>query len=323
MIRGAGALALCLMVAEAGALELAFPLDCTLGETCFLQQYADRDTGEGYTDHECGPRSYDGHKGTDFMLPSLAAMRAGVEVRAAAPGRVLGLRDGMADVPLGAQGAPAINGRECGNGVVLGHEGGWQTQYCHMKQGSVAVTKGETVAAGQRLGDVGVSGKAQVPHLHLSLRDPDQRDIDPFDGLPITAPCDAPPGAPLWAEPERVVYAPGGAVSAGILPMIPRYEAVLDGAPHAPGLTPDAPAMVFWALFYGMETGDRIVLRLDGPQGRVAEDEVSFEKDRALEYRAVGRKARGPWPPGLYRGEARLIRGGDTVAAIAAETDLR
>ena len=38
-----------------------------------------------------------------------------------------------------ALGPTATAGRNCGNGVTLDHGDGWQTQYCHMRRGSVAV----------------------------------------------------------------------------------------------------------------------------------------------------------------------------------------
>ena len=79
--------------------RLALPIDCIPGRTCHIQNYTDADPGSGARDFTCGPLTYDSHKGTDFALPDLALMRAGVTVRAAAPGRVTGLRDGMADTP--------------------------------------------------------------------------------------------------------------------------------------------------------------------------------------------------------------------------------
>ena len=52
-----------------------------------------------------------------------------------------------------------ISGKECGNGVVLVHDDGYQTQYCHLKKGSVAVKKGARVSEGDLLGFIGMSGK--------------------------------------------------------------------------------------------------------------------------------------------------------------------
>ncbi|MEZ7171746.1 M23 family metallopeptidase [Sporosarcina sp. OR05] len=37
----------------------------------------------------------------------------------------------------------------------------------HMKEGSVAVAKGDTVTTGQLLGKVGNSGNTSEPHLHI------------------------------------------------------------------------------------------------------------------------------------------------------------
>ena len=113
----------------AGAFELVLPLDCTLGDTCFIQQYMDRDATPGSQDFTCGPLSYDDHEGADFALPSRAAMQAGVTFRASADGVVRGARDGMVDIAVNAPDAPALEGRDCSNGVLIEHADGWQTQY--------------------------------------------------------------------------------------------------------------------------------------------------------------------------------------------------
>ena len=69
------------LVAFAGpahSFELNSPVDCALGETCFIQNYVDRDPGPGVRDARCGPRSYNGHKGTDFSVPDVATMKRGI-----------------------------------------------------------------------------------------------------------------------------------------------------------------------------------------------------------------------------------------------------
>jgi murein DD-endopeptidase MepM/ murein hydrolase activator NlpD len=121
MIRALAPLLMAL-ASPAGAFELAFPAGCTLGQDCYIQQYHDHDPGPEATDYTCGPLSYDGHDGTDIALPTRADMAAGVAVLAAAPGVVKGLRDGVADA------APFPTGQDCGNGVVIDHGNGWETQ---------------------------------------------------------------------------------------------------------------------------------------------------------------------------------------------------
>ena len=120
------------------------PIDCVLGETCYIQQFVDHTPGLGVSDFRCAGMSYEGHKGTDFGLISLAQQRDGVNVLAAADGTVRGLRDGMDDI-LWKEGSSDVAGRECGNGIVLSHEDGFETQYCHLAKGSVTVRQGQSV----------------------------------------------------------------------------------------------------------------------------------------------------------------------------------
>lgn len=261
----------------AGAFELAFPLDCTLGETCYIQQYVDHDPGPTAQDFTCGPLSYDGHDGTDIALPSRAAMAAGVAVLAAAPGTVKGTRDGVADF------APALPGKECGNGVVIDHGQGWETQYCHMKQGSVRVRPGETVEVGTPLGEVGQSGQAEFPHMHLSVRQ-NGEELDPF--APGAKACGA-ADDDLWAvEP---IIEPGGLLTLGITDHVPEYEAIKAGL-ASPDLPSNAPALVVWTFFFGPRAGDALIFSLAGPQGEVVTERVGLEKTQAMAFRAVGRK---------------------------------
>src|SRR5512138_3591683 len=116
-------IALCLgaaIDAEAGeAISLALPIKCQPGVNCFFQNYVDRDASDGVRDYRCGGRSYDGHDGTDIRIRNLEIQRQGVEVIAAAPGRVIGGRNDMEDVSVRTIGKAAIAGKECGNGVII------------------------------------------------------------------------------------------------------------------------------------------------------------------------------------------------------------
>src|SRR3546814_19667128 len=94
--------------ARADDLRFGMPIDCTIGEDCYLQQYVDHDPGGGYRDYRCGPLSYDGHKGTDFRLKDVPIMERGVRVLAAAPGTVVATRDGLPDVKVKLIGADLV-----------------------------------------------------------------------------------------------------------------------------------------------------------------------------------------------------------------------
>lgn len=313
MIRALSALLLLAAPAGAGSFLLNPPADCTLGVTCFIQNHVDRDPGPGAADFACGPLSYDGHKGTDFALPSMAAMREGVDVLAAAPGTVTALRDGMPDTGAAT---PDIGGRDCGNGVVIRHGGGWETQYCHLRQGSLRVERGQRVGKGTVLGQIGLSGRTEFPHVHLSVRQ-DGKVVDPFAPGPGPVTCTEAPGPGLWQQP--IAYRPGGILSLGFASQPPSFAQVKDGLPSPAALPGTAPALILWAQAFGGRTGDVLALEITGPGGRpLLTHEAAVERDQARLFRFAGKPLRGgAWPEGIYRGEVTLRRGGETVGRRA------
>ncbi|GIX12561.1 MAG: peptidase M23 [Paracoccaceae bacterium] len=294
-----------ILPAAADVPAFRFPVACTLGEDCFLQNLVDRDPGPGRADLTCGPASYDGHKGIDIRLATEAEIARGVAVLAAAPGTVRALRDGMEDRP--ARGPDGLAGRECGNGVVIDHGDGWTTQYCHLRRGSVAVRTGQRVAAGQPIGQIGLSGMTEFPHLHLTLRHRGTV-IDPLDGRPMSAPCG---GGLAPMIPLPAGWLPGPEIMlAGIAAAIPD-AADLRAGPAAGVGGRDAPAMVLWVQAINLSAGDRIVLRMRDPDGReLFADDHAMPRDRAVQMRAVGRRRpAGGWQPGRHEGVIELRRG--------------
>ncbi|WP_435257884.1 M23 family metallopeptidase [Thioclava sp. FR2] len=312
-------LVLMLAPASAGAFSMEWPIDCTLEETCHIQQYMDRDPSTTFADFTCGPLSYDTHRGTDIALSSLAAMRKGVMVRAAASGVVKGLRDGMEDISIRATNAPKIEGRECGNGLVIDHGDGWETQYCHMAKGSLRHSVGAKITAGEGLGLVGLSGNTEFPHLHVSVRH-NGIEIDPFDP-DGAAKCGEGPEAPLWSDP--IPYQPGGLIAIGLSDAVPSWEAIKESLPIP---TPDrnAPALVLWVHYFGNHAGDTLRLTLTGPSGRTLfTEDVILERTQAQGFRAVGRKQRQAIPAGDYSISAVLLRGGIEIDQRATSVPRR
>lgn len=296
MIRSLALLTLAL-AHPAGAFELALPVDCTLGQTCHIQQYFDHDAGPTAQDFTCESLSYDGHDGTDFAVSTRAEMARGVNVLAAAPGTVKGVRDGVPDFD------PHVPGKECGNGVLVDHGSGWETQYCHLKQGSVRVRVGDAVGPGTPLGQIGQSGMAAFPHVHLSVRR-NGVELDPF--APSANTC-GPPGDDLWSP--DIAYQPGGLLDIGLSDAVPEFDAIKAGLP-SPDLPAAAPALVVWAYVFGPRAGDALLFSITGPQGDVITERVVFEKTQAQAFRAVGRKLRAAgWPKGTYQGQAQMMRG--------------
>ncbi len=300
---------------------LNLPIDCTLGDSCYIQFFVDNDPTAGVRDFACGTTTYDTHKGVDFALPSLAEMDTGVDVLAAAPGRVVATRDGMPDRIHSAEFEDEITGRECGNGVVVDHGRGWQTQYCHLEQGSVIVEKGTRVGTGTPLGMVGLSGKTQFPHVHFVVRHRGEI-VDPFspDGRD-TCSTDA-SARTLWES--AVDYTSGGPISVGFSTGVPDYADVKAGTAHSGALPTDAPALVIWGFFHNGQVGDQIALVIDGPDGVLFDTIVSLEKAQPLFFRAGGkRRTNDGWTKGVYHGIAQLIRNGEIIGTDGITTEIQ
>ena len=300
------------LATPAGAFQLQWPVDCRLGETCYIQHYVDHDPGTDAQDFTCGALSYDGHDGTDIALPNRAAMAAGVNVLAAAPGVVKGVRDGVADF------VPPLPGKECGNGVLIEDGDGWQTQYCHMKQGSVAVRPGDRVAMGAVLGEIGQSGAAEFPHLHLTVRR-DGKPVDPF--APNQTTCGAPSDPGLWAS--ALPYQAGGFLTAGFATKVPGFDAIKAGLPP-PAISVSAGALVLWTEIFGGQGGDSVTFRVTKPDGAILLDgQADLTRRQDLLFRALGKKLHAPLPAGEYLGTVTLLRHGVAVDRITTRITIR
>ena len=304
--------------------RLAIPVDCRLGVDCFIQNYMDVAPGPRASDYACGALANDGHQGTDFRVRDLADVARGVPVLAAAAGTVAGARDGMADGFPDEVAPTGLQGRECGNGVVLDHGGGWQTQYCHLRQGSVAVAPGEAVAAGDAIGLVGMSGLADFPHLHLNVWQ-GERAVDPFLGPGAADGCRSEP-RPLWRDglAAQLAYQASGVLNAGFAAVEPSLRGVERGDYR------DRPperqsSLWFYVRMFGLMAGDRQRLRVFDPAGRLVMEWMTEPAERAeiLWLQPIGRQAPDEgWPPGRYRGEFILIRQGVVALDSLAETEI-
>ena len=324
--RRIGFLALGLVLAAQGAVaEISFdlPLVCRPGADCWVVNYVDLDPGPGVRDYACGRASYDGHKGVDFAVRDLALVAEGVPVRAAAAGEVLRVRDGMADAaaPQGPAGGD-ITGRECGNGVVIGHGQGWTTQYCHLRKGSIAVKPGQRVAAGAAIGLVGQSGFADFPHVHLQVAK-NGTVVDPFRGVEPGGDACGLGAKPLWSGPARAAlspYRPSAIYNGGITVETPDPAAARRGLHRETTVSGSAPALIAWADIFWVAAGDRIRIRLFGPKNEVLADNTQpVEKLQARRFIYAGVRRKTPaWPAGIYRSEILVFR--DKDGRTAEET---
>lgn len=297
--------------ADSLAILLEKPIACQFGVDCFVQNYVDLAKGPDYADAMCGPLSYDKHKGTDFRVP-FARMQSGVAVLAAAPGVVRATRDGVEDISIRQGGVEATANRECGNGVVLVHPDGMETQYCHLRQGSIRVKTGDRVATGQMLGLVGLSGRTEFPHLHFEVR-LGGTSLCPFTGRPLEGGCDGPGKKPLWSDRALAAlpYVPAGGLASGFGDEPPDINAVFVGGGKPEVLTSLSPELLYWAGFWGVRRGDVIRMQVVTPTGEVwSMPPRVVQRNQAQLVLTLSKKRAGPWPVGTYTGEAVLTRQG-------------
>lgn len=290
--------------------KLSLPLQCVPGTDCWIFNYVDVDTRQAKrSDYACGRISYDKHRGVDFAIRDLAVMKQGVPVVASASGRVRALRDGMDDVGFTKQNRAEISKRGCGNAVILNHENGWQTRYCHMRKGSLSVKKGDLVSKGDQLGLVGMSGLAQFPHVHLEVRFKGKV-IDPFVGIGGRQQCSA-GSKPLWDKKIASLLPYAGAMlyNIGFASRRPLVSAVRAGTARRNTLPRNALKIFLFVDIRHARKGDVLDFKIVGPGNKaVAIAERKIKRNRALNLQVVDITSRGAWRPGIYRGEVGLTR---------------
>lgn len=309
------------LVSPALAIEFQLPVDCELGKTCFVQNYVDIDPGLDAKDYTCGSATYDGHTGTDIRVLSMEAAEPGVPVRAAAPGVVLRVRDGVADRLIAtAADKEAVKSIECGNAVIIDHGDGWETGYCHMKRGSLKVKPGDRVTPDTVIGAIGGSGSAEFAHLHFDVRYKGLP-VDPFIGSVVKGECSASATAAtaesLWTrdvlakigEPRTTVLQTGFAGGE----VTPRQLEL--GPSQVAPLTANSGGLVFFVRAMHIRKGDVIRLVVYGPDGEfVRSVSEPIERDKATYVAFAGKKRTGsrPWQ-GTYEGIAEIVRDGQSI----------
>jgi hypothetical protein len=172
------------------------------------------------------------------------------------------------------------------------------------------VRSGDRIKTGQTLGDVGLSGDTEFPHLHFEVRR-NGGVIDPFTGSGPGSTCGETSGS-LWetAARTRLPYTPNGVVCAGWSASPPDRAAVLEDCERRDALSPSSPAIVAWIELFGLREVDRLRVTLSAPDGSaLAETNVVMEKDRARQFSYVGKKrpAAG-WSKGTYRARVLVTR---------------
>ncbi len=91
----------------------------------------------------------------------------GKPVHAAAAGYVAKVVNGIGDNPIGITNTQD----NWGNYVSVYHMAGYYTLYAHLREGSIKLSEGDYVKQGEKIAQVGNSGRSPYPHLHFQAQE--------------------------------------------------------------------------------------------------------------------------------------------------------
>ncbi|MEM7516113.1 MAG: M23 family metallopeptidase, partial [Planctomycetota bacterium] len=250
-----------------------YPMGANLYGDVFVNNFNDLDGSSDILDWDCTGHTYNGHDATDDDLRGFDEQEIGVPIFAALDGTVIGLNDGEPDRNTNCSSPQA-------NYVILAHAGGRNTYYWHMKTGSVAVTMGQSVRAGEQIGLVASSGCSTAPHLHFATYDNfGSTRVEPFTGA-----CN--PGASQWEEqPElrRDLYI-------GDMNFTDANIAQFRGLPFSIPRSVSLPRGVrparFWIQAYNLPAGSTWRVRYRRPNGTTAFDSGTQNFNNASGFRS-------------------------------------
>ncbi|MCF8246890.1 MAG: M23 family metallopeptidase [Saprospiraceae bacterium] len=215
----------------------------------------------GISDHQCGSKTYDGHQGTDFVLPSFVAMDAGHDVLAAADGEVTFVLDTLFDRETVSDVLKGL-----GNYIAIRHTNGHYSYYGHLRKNSSLVTVGQQVQEGEVIAQVGSSGNSTDPHLHFELWHDSLFLVDPFAG-----PCGNPQS--LWLtdltyETDFRIWDSGMAEKTLTIDELRERQGLSDCCPYIMDETQTNPTS-FWAQLIGLRTDDVLTIEWHTPQNQL------------------------------------------------------
>jgi murein DD-endopeptidase MepM/ murein hydrolase activator NlpD len=231
----------------------------------------------------------------------------------------------MEDISVKTAGKAAIAGKECGNGVLIEHEGGWSTQYCHMAKGSVRVKIGDQMKTGQPIGLVGLSGDTEFFHLHFTVRH-QGKIVDPFAyGAPENS-CGG--GRSIWATSlaEQTQYRPREIIDYGFAGIAPTMELIESSEIGKHPVTSASDALVAYVRAIGLQAGDQQFLTVQGPGGAPvsAANLPALDRDKAQFLVIAGKKrTETAWPAGRYTATYRVTRDSAEVLRKTFDLDAR
>ena len=118
----------------------------------------------------------------------------------------------------------------------------------------------------------------------------------------------------LWDTPLE--YDAGGLLSLWFFDHLPKIETLRFDRETTPP-TNQSPAIVIAVFGFGVQKGDIVTLRIDGPRSTVFEHSVTMDRNQAQFMRSGGKKpSRRIWRSGEYQATATMTRDGQIFSEL-------
>ncbi|MCO4807579.1 MAG: peptidoglycan DD-metalloendopeptidase family protein [Flavobacteriales bacterium] len=290
------------------------PIEGDYGKDFIIANYVDWGFGTAINDNHCLTKTYDGHQGTDFVIRNFALMDSGINVLAVDSGVVIFTHDGEFD-----REKVSVLSKGLGNYIGITHEFELQTYYGHLKNGSILVEEGDTVVAGQVIGQVASSGNSTDPHLHFELWYDSTFYIDPFSG-----PCGN--ATAYWAN-EIPFDSSFNVWTGGLWNYTATLDTLREEPPTIDTIFQEDEAVSFWTLMYGLRNGDSLTTKWFTP-ANVQYSEFSYAVDQDWWYyyhwneiAVPDTSLAGDWTVKLYRNNVEIDNRNFWLYNPPADTD--
>lgn len=275
------------------AFDLLWPTTCKIWHDCFLFQHSTNYfIAPTLQEITANPHHRQTDNGLDIALPTYEKRERQFFIVAAASGTVIRVRDQEVDhFRTEFEHSP---GKECGNGVVISHADGWETQYCHLQAHSIVVRPGQHITAGQIIGKLGSSGQALFPMLHFSVRH-EGEPVDPF-------------AQSLWRD-KSIAYRDLGLIDMGMYDTPVDLLSLLKKPLKKSVFSRKDRAMIVWVRVFSVKKGDVQRFVFYSPDGsiyrRPIEDKLNASHGEWFAF--AGYVLRGKHIPKAYDGEWRVV----------------
>lgn len=247
-------------------LRLQFPVNCTLGEDCFILFYPDAYNTSRQADHKCGLRTFDQNQATVITSHSIQQMLNGIAVLAAADGKVTKVRK---DSELSDDDNQYIknSSENCGNQVVISHGQGWETHYCFLKPDSILVSEKQLIQQGEQIAEMGSVGYTQsLPNLYFYVYH-NNKTVDPFVGPMSYYACNT-VQKPLWDT--MIPYQSINVIGAGVDDRPINRDYITEfGGMHKNRINSTSKNFGFWIFVAGLLDGDEEIFEVYEPGGNL------------------------------------------------------